>query len=76
MSAAPSLSDYLRAPRADEPDTLSRRAGPRNLDASVAFWIVIVIVCAAGAVCLLTFPRAVARLGPGGGWADGHILRT
>ena len=55
---------------------VSGRAGPQGLNASVAFWTDMAIVCVAGLFFLLTLPRTVARLGPGGGWADGHFLRA
>ncbi|PIL27018.1 transporter [Ganoderma sinense ZZ0214-1] len=56
--------------------SLSGRAGPQGLNASVAFWTDIAIVCVAGLAFILTLPRAVARLGPGGGWSNGHYFRS
>ncbi|KAI1792299.1 hypothetical protein LXA43DRAFT_352830 [Ganoderma leucocontextum] len=70
----PSLDamDYALEPSS----LLSGRAGPQDLNASVAFWTDMVIVCTAGLLFFLTLPRAVARLGPGGGWSNGHFFRA
>ena len=53
-----------------------RAPDPQDLNASVAFWTDIVIICVAGLAFFLTLLRAVARLGPGGGWSNGHYFRA
>ncbi|KAI0746273.1 hypothetical protein C8Q80DRAFT_1354535 [Daedaleopsis nitida] len=54
---------------------VARGAGPSGLDASVVFWDHIVLICVVGVLFLLTLPRALARLSPGGQWEEGHFFR-